>query len=535
MCLSIAVMHPCAAQESAFRMQLVANRLLEPTDTEMILFPNSPPGSLSTGEKISMISVAYFMDHAEERIKLEANGQSAPPLSKAQQDSLNTGWLSYLGRLRSVGLVYPVAYRADSIDIMTGNYRYLDEILGPISLRQMQLDFWGPGQLSVVLDSLLSSGAMRQQDHDKLLKESRAYRITTIAQLLPYLQHGLSVNMRDYKDPDTSTYALHIYRDISRLLPELSFGNFKYDIDRQHYWGLSSDKHPVSVSLRANGRSYSEDGAIYINNRDSDAFFFNSRIDVDGICPLFNRVLADVRSPYRLAVVSKVLGSKYDTAYDPARFTIMAITPRQYQVFEVLKDYFDVSMTTFESNVTLSEVKKALDTISQIGLLNHLTADQSRLARAAALDTSVPDIVSVLHFFPDLMYTFDVVQRPKDGPYGPLLHHLRALSHGAFACDTATYDFSKTFRDTIGVSFSVNGTKYHREFRNSNGYFERKFFTLINEAVAGAGLPGQFYRIASYPLHMFGYDPRSYLILYLTPAQKARLESNQFCTLVRLE
>jgi hypothetical protein len=360
-----------------------------------------------------------------------------------------------------------------------------------------------PEPMLAFADSLHRVGIVPDDRYPALKDDIRAGKLTLHYQVLDYVEHGVHFDLAQMSG-DAGQYLPVIYRRVADILPELAFTDFHYEIvkDEQNATPDYVAYHAV-VSFNVNGIPYRHKSFIAPDHTDK-RYGYLGYIDEHEFYQIFNQVLTDHRSPYRLHLVPALM------QYFPGNyqyFGIIALTQPQTSVISRGTSLFDiVHEESFANALTADEINQAIHTFRQAGLLPHLTRAQVD----SAIAQRPVNIEELLLSLPDVVFVFDTELANLEHPYEEILQSFARISHGVFHPTNIQDDFDRDH--THGeVTFQLAGQKYMRRFNNDGDWVDADFLTYVFGLAAELKLAGRFYSLPG--------DGQVAHFIYLTPPQ----------------
>ncbi|MCD9015506.1 hypothetical protein [Parachryseolinea silvisoli] len=360
-----------------------------------------------------------------------------------------------------------------------------------------------PAPMLAFADSLHRAGIVPDDRYAALKGDIRAGKLARHYQLLDYVEHGVHFDLAQ-QSGDPSKYLPVIYRRVADILPELGFTDFQYEIIKDEQ-NSSPDyvAYNAVVSFNVNGIPYRHKSFIAPEHTGKRHGYLGY-IDEHAFYQIFNQVLADHRSPYRLHLVPALM------QYFPGNyqyFGIIALTQTQTSVIPGGTSLFGiVQEESFEHALTADDINQAIHTFRQTGLLSHLTSAQ--------VDSAVADrpmkIGELLLSLPGVVFAFDAELNNLEHPYEEILQSFARISHGVFHPTNIQDDFD--LDHTHGeVTFQLAGKKYSHRFGIEGDWVDPGFLTYVFGLPAELKLAGRFYS--------FPGDGQVAHFIYLTPPQ----------------
>jgi hypothetical protein len=365
-----------------------------------------------------------------------------------------------------------------------------------------------PEPMLAFADSLHRVGIVSDDRYPALKDDIRAGKLTRHYQLLDYVEHGVHFDLAQLSG-DAGQYLPVIYRRVADILPELAFTDFQYEIVTDERNSTPDYvAYNAVVSFNVNGIPYRHKSFIAPDHVGKQ-YGYLGYIDEQEFYQIFNQVLTDHRSPYRLHLVPASM------KYFPGNyqyFGIIALTQPQTSVLSRGFSLFGIVYAeSFEHVLTTDEINQAIHTFRQAGLLRHLTP--------AEVDSAVAqrpvNIEEFLLSLPDVVFVFDTELANLEHPYEEILQSFARISHGVFHPTNVHDDFDP--EHTHGeVTFQLAGQKYRRRFNIHDDWVDTDFLTYVFGLAAERKLAGRFYALPG--------DGQVAHFIYLTPPQALALK-----------
>jgi len=441
-------------------------------------------------------------------------GEDKP--KSAEQKKINQELSVYLTKLKNCGLVTDKQFNEQSEKIKKNEYVHILQLLPDLSNQSAYEEWLSPDRIVKYGEKLLANNVISEKPLEALKNDVNTGKIKSHYQLIDYCKNALFFDLAKYSN-DPSVYLEQIHREVSTLLPELSFTNFKYKIEvdtAESFKDYTSYK--VVVSLKVNGKTYKQKSFISPNDIGKDGNYLG-KIDGQEFYQIFNKILADNQSPLRLHQIQP--NFQYGQGANYQHFGIIALTKNQLDMFRYSSSYIKVSYENFKNTLTSSRIDSAIKAYQQIGLLNHLPQSQVEKAKEKVKEQENRNLNDVLACFPNVIHPFDTELSNLEDPYAELVREYSNISHKEFNPTNISDDFDIEKKRKVSLKFSLNGKDYQRVFKIDNDWIDTEFFDFIKSVVTEHKLNGQFYE-----LYTGGQDAS---IIYLTQQQYDYLRANK--------
>jgi len=363
-------------------------------------------------------------------------------------------------------------------------------------------------------EKLYSKKISSDTNHQKLLTAINDNKLSDPLDFLNYCDKATIIYLNRYPEkPDQ--YLEQIHTEVSKLLPDLSYTGFQFQIVLDSSISDNDSKfYKFVVSLKSGGKTYKQKSSYHLYSVSKNEYFGN-KIDQQEFYKIFNKVLSDLQSPYRLHEVK----SYQQNAVDWNKFGIIALTKEQADMLHGGGVFFMPSYESFKNTLTSKRIDTAISEYQKIGLLSHLSSEQIKLAIDKASQQENRNLNDVLQCFPNTIVYFDTELGNLQNPYAELLEEFSQISKGAFKPTKIVDNFAKPTNKKALVKFTVNGKVYTKQLQVEDDWIDPDFFDLVKQVVTANKLGGQFY-----DLYTGGQEAS---VVYLTKEQYDYLRANK--------
>ncbi|QIL78364.1 hypothetical protein [Hymenobacter sp. HDW8] len=187
---------------------------------------------------------------------------------------------------------------------------------------------------STLVPALRRAGLLLPARASALEQALAAGQVLDPVQVLPYLTSRSQLFARPTYPVALGPYLRRLYADVARLLPEVAYTDFHYRVEvppdfRPCRGGCPDNRDPI-VRFRVQGKRYAHRCSVWLEESPDGRRQYS--VDQDAFYAIFNQVLADQASPYRVVnVVSSV--SKY-TLLPTSQFALWVVTPAQARALD---------------------------------------------------------------------------------------------------------------------------------------------------------------------------------------------------------
>lgn len=435
------------------------------------------------------------------------------------KDSINISLRVLLNKINKAGLLTDRVYSHTLKDIDSGLYVAEVQLTGSLVEMSSRLEWLAPGKLMPVAEQLHKSGIVNDSSFVRLQNDIRTGKIESAFELNDYCTLDRTLNLKKYPD-DPHLWLEQMHRDIASILPGLNFTNFSYTTARDSASSIPGmPEIKYKVSLTCNGRVY---------KHTSTTFEYGNK---KGIQPtyaftgflyrIFNKVLADQQSPFRLHNIMFSMGARQDGIY--RHIALIALQAEQAEIFmkDTSMSYMLVSMDSYDNTLTSGRIDSTIAGWRKIGLFSHLTGNEIVKAIDDAEADNRYSINKLLSNFPGVTYSLRSEMMSPQAPYSEVLKNLAGIAHGAFNPTKIT---QKKIKGGIKLQYLFNGRLHAHTFYTANGWLGDAFASFIKHLGQENNLAGSFY--------ILPYEDE---VVYLTDEQHADALKNKLLNFGRWE
>ena len=417
------------------------------------------------------------------------------------QQNYQQKMILFLGKIRECNLVDDVIYSKYLTDLplnpMKSEYFILQDLTIEVEKKLFENDYY----LNLFANHLISKKIVDSRKNS-LLDVIKNKKIKNVYEFESFCDRSTLINLKDYgKNP--IEHLEKIYKKTSSLLFELFFTDFTLISMKNEE--LSDDKKDwfnLEISLKVADKTYRYD-TYFIKNR-TDTTDFKSYIDEEHYYQIFNNVLADIGSSYRLKLV------KFHPEYDSVGcFSIIALKKNQ----DIGTDFKGCKFFTFKdekysSRMSDHSINELVDKLKNIGLFDHISEIEFQHFKNRAIEYGSENKLSVVQRFPNIFHRY-LYSTLNSSPYYTFLHLVDSLSKHKFQFSNYQDNFFDGNNKKMKVSFTVNGKKY--TYKNKDEEFwlgnnsKEQFLGFINQILVENRFNFKFYFIEYTEEEMFDY------------------------------
>jgi hypothetical protein len=431
----------------------------------------------------------------------------------AEQTKINKELIQYLTKLEACDLIDENQFTYFQSKINGNEFLHSLQLL-PAIIEQVALkEHMNPDKLKVFADKLKSKEIVSLK-YNNLIAEIQQEKLQNPIDFLNYCNKAVIINEQDYTN-EPEKYLELIHQKTASIIPELTFTDFQFQIVLDSSISDSGSKfYDFVVSLKSNGKKYKQKSSYHLYSPSKNQYYGN-KIDQQEYYKIFNKILADLQSPYRLHEVKAYQGN----AVEWKTFGIIALTKEQADLLHGGGVYFTPSYESFKNKLTSKKIEQAIVEYKKIGLLSHLTSEQLEKARERVSEQENTNLNDVLMAFPDVIYMFDTELGNLEDPYAELIREYKKISHNDFNATEISDNFDIEKKKKVELKFKIGNKSYSKTLKIENDWIDTEFFNLIKSVVSEQNLKGQFYE-----LYTGGQEAS---IVYLTKEQYDYLRTNK--------
>jgi len=438
-------------------------------------------------------------------------GDEKPP--KEEQDKLNQELGDYLERIHKVELISKRQFESYKTQINNSEYFHILQLLPNVAEQVAQSEYMNPEKLNTFAEKLRKGNIVTDQ-YGKLISDIKNGLIENPIQFVNYCSKAITINENDYSE-EPENYLEKIHKKTSTIIPELDFSEFSFEIVLDNSISDSDSKfYDFIIQLKANGKKYKHRSSYHLYSPSKDKYFGN-KFDQQEYYAIFNKILADQQSPYRLHEVKSYNGN----AVNWEIFGIIALTKEQADLLHGGGVYFTPSYESFKNKITSKRIDNAISDYINIGLLSHLKEEEINRGKQKVAEQENRTLNDVLMCFPNCIHYFDMELGNLDDPYAELIQEFGNISKGEFTPLNIVDDFDISKNKEVNIGFKFKNSEYNKTLKIQNDWIDVDYFDFIDAVIEENKLDGQFYH-----LYTGGQDAA---IIYLTKEQYEYIRKNK--------
>jgi hypothetical protein len=410
-------------------------------------------------------------------------------LKPAEQTKINEELTQYLSKLKSCELLNEKQFNHFQSRINNSEFARLLQLLSTIIEKVGLKEHMNPEKLKFFADKLKSNEIVSLK-YDILISDILQEKLQNPIDFLNYCNKAVIINEQDYTN-EPEKYLELIHKKTASIMSELDFENFEFKVVLDSSISDNDSKfHDFVVSLKSNGKKYKQISSYHLYSP-SKKQYYGDKINHHEYYNIFNKILTDLQSPYRLHQVDAYHGN----AVEFKVFGIIALTKEQADILHRGDVYFTPSYENFKSQLTTKKIEHAIEEYKKIGLLSHLTSEQIEIAKDKISEQENSNLNDVLMAFPEVIYLFDTELSNLEDPYVELIKEYKKISHNNFKATEISDDFDMGKKNKVTVKFKIGSMPYSKILKIENDWIDTDFFSFIKSVVTEQNLIGQFYEL----------------------------------------
>jgi len=266
-------------------------------------------------------------------------------LNKKELEEMKETLSNYLIKLKSVGLISKKQFNFQFQKVKNNSYVDVLQLL-PDLIDQVSFDeIIEPKRLNDFRNKLFQNGIINQQNNNNLKRTIEKGEISTPYKIISYCDKATFFDVSKYSD-DPKIYLEEIHKHTSEILPELIFEKFKYKIALNPEASFEDYKsYHVIISLECKGKLY--EYKSFISPEDiGEKQGYLGKIDDQVYYQIFNKILDDLESPYRLHHIRS--SYNYQDKFSNQYFGIIALKKDQIEIFRDFNIHWNYWRVSYE-------------------------------------------------------------------------------------------------------------------------------------------------------------------------------------------
>lgn len=371
-------------------------------------------------------------------------------------------------------------------------------------------EFMNPNHLLAYMEDLRDAKVVIPDMFDRWYAQVASGLLQSPTDLLALCRHAVVVDtLPGATGNDVFLEALH--RKTASVLPQLAFRDFSWE------WVL--DENPegladaITVQLAVGDQYYRMLSHVDRDPENPDRIV---SVDPKSYYKIFNKVLLDLQSPFRLHHVPIPALPTDDVHEYKSRWGVIALQEAQVDVVaqpepQFMRPFINLSEERYQPVISTDMWRSAFQLFESIGLFAHLRPDQIFRFGDLAFQQYLADYTDFLGAFPDIILYYDGESGAATNPYCNLLSDLSGIAHGRFVPEDMAEETDEEDADLTHLSFTIKGKYYSGLLQQNDTTIDDKFWKLVQRANSEMYPGTGFYNVAT--------TPGTRMVMYLTQAQ----------------
>lgn len=408
-------------------------------------------------------------------------------ITEEEQKKENVKFTDYLLKLKKIDLITEKQFNNIQQEINKNSYVYQLEFLKAVANKAFKTDYLAPENLKKFAN-LLKEYKVADTKYESLIKAIDEENIVEPVNLLLYCDRSVIIDTKNYP-VEPEKYLEIIHQQTASTLPELAFTNFEFKIVPGEEFSNGRKNIDFIVSLKSNGRVYKQK-SNYHHFLWDEKTPFGCQIDYNNYFKIFNKILRDLHSPYRLHVVLIHSNNNGDNPL----FGIMALNKKQRIILSKETSYLKPDYIDFIKKPTSQEIDNTIEEFIKIGLFSNLTADEINQGKENAAELYIKYKNQILSAFPNMTYSHKQEIGDVKNPYAEIVKKFVKISHNQFNPTQISNPFDADKSETT-LKFKIGNQSYSKVLKVEEDWIDSNVYSFIKSVVFQNKLKGQFYKI----------------------------------------
>ncbi len=371
-----------------------------------------------------------------------------------------------------------------------------------------------PEKLTKYLNDLLDRDLLSTETYKSIIESSNRKELSSYTDILKKIKGIVFINEDDYLELNQKERFEKVYKKTASVLDILKYDSLSYSIEKNN---TESDTgfiiYDALVSLYKEGKTYRYRSFF-------DADFSNKSKEYAQFLPeqyhqVFNKILADQHSEYRLHIVS----------ISRNQFAVLPLKKSQFEDLMwsysgMSSGYINLSYENFSSGFTQTKIKETIAVFDSIGLFSHLSIAEKQDGLLTVELGEINNYSDILAAFKNIVFAIDLEYGIDKGMYKEITELLAAHSKGHFLPTDILdkYVWKKSNKKPFEYGFVLNNKVYKTQLVQEDDWLDLKFYELIEKALKEQEASGRFFEV---------HPCDGLCVIFLTNEQYQFLKANQ--------
>lgn len=456
----------------------------------------------------------YIQEYFEDFSMMNVDIAIQPPETITEE--MRAELLQKLNQLFESEIISGNIYERLKADILASHIKIDTDLYSKAYLELTFVESLKIKKIQRYLKRLIALDILTPDGKQKIIQDIKSENASNYIDLFKHVNRARVFDLKDYSSepndyfPEVSQCIIEMLRETG--IAEISIDNFQVEVMKK----INANGYETSVttySANNNGIKYEYSIPPVLKNDHSipmaekTEFFF-----------LFNKILRDIASPYRLFDISVAsLQLMGDLGISSDKFGFIALTENQAQPY--FKNTYDYLSPKFfnekERYLTTNTIDSIISFLEEIDLLKHLQPETITEAKQNIKQSYITQASQILTAFDNLVATTDWEPDDIEGIYRQRIQKFANASRGIFTPTNITFEWKSQTIAELALTFNERRHSTKLQFRGES-LGDNKFFAFIQQIIQENYSEGKFYPVyeESYPI---GY-------IFLNDLQKTLLE-----------
>lgn len=348
-----------------------------------------------------------------------------------------------------------------------------------------------PEKLTKFLNDLLERDLLNTESYKSIVEKSNRKDLVDYTDILKEIKGIVFISKDEYLELNQKEVFEKGYKKSASVLDILNYDSLSYSIEKDN---AESDTGFIVYDALV---SIYKEGNIYRYKSFFDADFSNKSKEYVQFLPdqyhqIFNKILADQHSEYRLHIVS----------ISRNQFALLPLKKSQFEGLMwsysgMSSGYIELSYENFSSGFTQTKIKETIAAYDSIGLFRHLSKTEIQKGLLKVEFLEINNYSDILAAFKNIVFAIDLEYGIDKEMYKKITEQLAAHSKGYFVPTDILdkYIWKKNNKKPFEYGFVLNNKVYKTQLVQEDDWLDLKFYELIENALKEQQAPGRFFEV----------------------------------------
>ena len=496
-------------EEERKMLQEQLDRLLKTKDKPGLLFDGGiRPDTLTQLRNLLMISIRSNFSMSMMGVRTNPTKADFAAISNDDIQAMHF----YLSKLQHAGLVSPVS--SARVSKRVSNREALDSFtLVNLAIEEMETEaYYALAKVKRFAAKMRRLGIYTDEDYTKVVSLAESHELTNDIQLYRLCEQSLTFDLNELPDYPAQ-YLPPILSRISELLPGLAYSGLTIGTDSSKTrFDTNYVEYHVYYELLNNGRRYKvrdfySPADYNLDGRPDNEWKYGEQNEL--YTTLFNRILANQQSPYRLHLLHPSRGT-----HENGQFAVIALRKEQADSLNQF-GFINIRQTDYTNRFTDKVIDSVWAFFTEAGLLNHLNKSEIDSCRVELDSKVITSGNELLQGVKGLVFSIDLEYGVDKGQYAEVTRLLAAASRNAFIPTDIVDQYDPDKKSYFQYGFTYHSKKYSARLQQVDDWLDPGFYELIQMAIKEHDRDGKFFAL---------WPSDGLTVVYLTFKQFAQLK-----------